>query len=163
MQTGRMRFPEDPGGAGRPDAATSWLRLTGVGHGLVAHWRDLGNSHACPRLQELLEVGDVVGLDDEVERVLWKGQPETVDLHVFGLTVEERARPALPHRTVLRCVRLLDVKEHVTFLLFRADLRDRLANLHRARDIGPRLVHPRRRGFALSRIERSWTRGLGWP
>jgi hypothetical protein len=36
-----------------------------------------------------MQVGDVIGLDDEIGRVLREGQPITEDLDVLRLTVEE--------------------------------------------------------------------------
>jgi len=86
--------------------------LAGVWDRLVADGRDLAGRHRCPRLEERLEVGDVVGLDDEECRVLRKRKPVTVDLNVLHGAVEKRSRASLAIRTVLRSVRLLDVEQH---------------------------------------------------
>src|SRR5687767_14514061 len=59
-----------------------------------------------------MQVGDVIGLDDEIGRVLGERQPVTEDLDVLRLTVEERGRPTLSVRTIAGCVRLRDMEEH---------------------------------------------------
>src|SRR5215831_3986685 len=86
--------------------------LAGVWYGLVADGRDLAGRHSRPGLEERLEAGDVVGLDDEECRVLRKRKPVTVDLNVLHVAVEKRGRATLAVRTVLRLVRLLDVEQH---------------------------------------------------
>jgi len=90
--------------------------LAGVWHRLVADGRDLAGRHPRPRLEELLEMGDVVGLDDEECRVLRKRKPVTADLNVLHVAVEKRGRAPLAIRTVLRSVRLLDVEQHAALL-----------------------------------------------
>src|SRR4051812_29892422 len=95
-----------------PAGSVDRRHRTGLGRGTIADGRDLAGRDAGTRPQELLEMHDVVGLDDQVRRVLREGQPVAVDLDVLRLAVEERRRAASSVRTVCGSVRLLDVEEH---------------------------------------------------
>ena len=60
-----------------------------------------------------MKVRDVVGFDNQICGVLWKGEPIAMDLDVRRVTVEERLGASLAVGTVLWRVRLLDVEEHL--------------------------------------------------
>ena len=61
----------------------------GRGDWLVADGRDVAGCYKRPRQQEGMQMRDVIGLDDEIGRVLREGQPITEDLDVLRLAVEE--------------------------------------------------------------------------
>jgi len=85
---------------------------------LVADGRDVAGRDLGPGQQEGMQVGDVIGLDDEIGRVVREGQPITEDLDVLRLTVEEGFRASLSVWAIVGCVRLRDMEEHGQDLCF---------------------------------------------
>jgi hypothetical protein len=81
-------------------------------HRSLADRSDPGGAHLHPREQELVEPLDVVGLDDQVDRVFHERAVKGLDLDAVHRRVVQRPRATLAVGTVLRCVDLLDVEQH---------------------------------------------------
>src|SRR5690242_10625236 len=77
------------------DRASWGVRTGSSGGGSVADGRDLGSRAVDAGLQERLQRGDVVGLDDVVDRVLRECEPVADHRDARGIAVDEAGRAAL--------------------------------------------------------------------